>query len=151
MERSTLSAQCAQSISPRGLATNAALVGAPCPPLLCSLCLRLCLPSAAQTGRRLLTGTQMGEFCLLNGVNFHFDLLYQAHETAIRSMAWSKDGRWLTSGDDSGCIRSVAPLPPGPALVARPVWKGFGLTLVSRKLLQPEQQSSPVDAGTAES
>jgi len=48
--------------------------------LLSALCPVPCGVSSAQTGRRLLTGTQMGEFCLLNGVNFHFDLLYQAHE-----------------------------------------------------------------------
>ncbi|KAM5558773.1 hypothetical protein ABKV19_020455 [Rosa sericea] len=57
------------------------------------------------SGRRLITGSQNGEFTLWNGDSFNHELRIQAHDHAIRSMAWSfGDEDWI-SGDDGGTIR----------------------------------------------
>jgi polyadenylation factor subunit 2 len=67
-------------------------------------------------GRRLLTGSQIGEFTLWNGASaragwtltpdsspapgtsFNFETILQAHDSAIRSLTWSHNENWLISG-----------------------------------------------------
>ncbi|KAK8631235.1 hypothetical protein V6N13_079992 [Hibiscus sabdariffa] len=57
------------------------------------------------TGRRLITGSQSGEFTLWNGQSFNFEMILQAHDQAIRSMVWSHNDNWMVSGDDGGTIK----------------------------------------------
>ncbi|XP_039046087.1 flowering time control protein FY-like [Hibiscus syriacus] len=57
------------------------------------------------TGRRLITGSQSGEFTLWNGQSFNFEMILQAHDQAIRSMVWSHNDNWMVSGDDGGAIK----------------------------------------------
>lgn len=57
------------------------------------------------TGRRLITGSQSGEFTLWNGQSFNFELIIQAHDQPIRSMIWSHNENWMVSGDDGGSIK----------------------------------------------
>ncbi|KMZ61211.1 putative WD-repeat protein [Zostera marina] len=57
------------------------------------------------TGRRLITGSQSGEFTLWNGQSFNFEMILQAHDQAIRSMIWSHNENWMVSGDDGGSIK----------------------------------------------
>ncbi|KAL9414355.1 hypothetical protein AB3S75_042764 [Citrus x aurantiifolia] len=57
------------------------------------------------TGRRLITGSQSGEFTLWNGQSFNFEMILQAHDHAIRSMVWSHNDNWMVSGDDGGAIK----------------------------------------------
>ncbi|XP_078436035.1 transducin/WD40 repeat-like superfamily protein [Wolffia australiana] len=57
------------------------------------------------TGRRLITGSQSGEFTLWNGQSFNFEMILQAHDQAIRSMVWSYNENWMVSGDDGGSIK----------------------------------------------
>ncbi|XP_062003704.1 flowering time control protein FY-like [Rosa rugosa] len=57
------------------------------------------------SGRRLITGSQNGEFTLWNGESFKHELRIQAHDQPIRSMAWSFDDEDWISGDDGGTIR----------------------------------------------
>lgn len=56
-------------------------------------------------GRRCLTGTQAGEFCMWDGQSFQFETIIQAHETPVRSMTFTRAGNFLVSGDDGGNIR----------------------------------------------
>ncbi|KDP40523.1 hypothetical protein JCGZ_24522 [Jatropha curcas] len=56
-------------------------------------------------GRRLITGSQSGEFTLWNGQSFNFEMILQAHDQAIRSMVWSHNDNWMISGDDGGTIK----------------------------------------------
>ncbi|KAJ8755935.1 hypothetical protein K2173_024480 [Erythroxylum novogranatense] len=56
-------------------------------------------------GRRLITGSQSGEFTLWNGQSFNFEMILQAHDQAIRSMIWSHNDNWMISGDDGGAIK----------------------------------------------
>ncbi|GAQ80728.1 Polyadenylation factor I complex [Klebsormidium nitens] len=56
------------------------------------------------SGRRLITGSQAGELTLWSGQTFTFEHLIQAHQTAVRSMAWSHNENYLISGEDSGTI-----------------------------------------------
>ncbi|ORY44797.1 WD40 repeat-like protein [Rhizoclosmatium globosum] len=56
-------------------------------------------------GRRLITGASSGEFTLWNGLAFNFETIHQAHDRAVRSMAWSHNDTWLLSGDDAGKIK----------------------------------------------
>ncbi|KAL2321241.1 hypothetical protein Fmac_030210 [Flemingia macrophylla] len=58
------------------------------------------------TGRRLITGSQTGEFTLWNGQSFNFEMILQAHDQAIRSMVWSHNDNWMVSGDDGGAIKT---------------------------------------------
>ncbi|KAK9936564.1 hypothetical protein M0R45_013400 [Rubus argutus] len=56
-------------------------------------------------GRRLITGSQNCEFTLWNGQSFKVEMnIRQAHDRAIRSMAWSHSDIWI-SGDDGGSIK----------------------------------------------
>ncbi|XP_002977100.2 flowering time control protein FY [Selaginella moellendorffii] len=57
------------------------------------------------TGRRLITGSQSGEFTLWNGLSFNFEMILQAHDSAVRSMIWSHNENWMVTGDDGGCIK----------------------------------------------
>lgn len=56
-------------------------------------------------GRRLITGSQSGEFTLWNGQSFNFEMILQAHDQAVRSMVWSHNENWMVTGDDGGCIK----------------------------------------------
>ncbi|KAF6145396.1 hypothetical protein GIB67_034166 [Kingdonia uniflora] len=57
------------------------------------------------SGRRLITGSQSGEFTLWNGQSFNFEMILQAHDQAIRSMIWSHNDNWMVTGDDGGAIK----------------------------------------------
>lgn len=57
------------------------------------------------SGRRLITGSQSGEFTLWNGQSFNFEMILQAHEQAVRSMVWSYNENWMVTGDDGGSIK----------------------------------------------
>uniref|UniRef100_A0A5B7AA63 Uncharacterized protein n=1 Tax=Davidia involucrata TaxID=16924 RepID=A0A5B7AA63_DAVIN len=57
------------------------------------------------TGRRLITGSQSGEFTLWNGQSFNFEMILQAHDQAIRLMVWSYNENWMVTGDDGGSIK----------------------------------------------
>ncbi|CAK9206541.1 unnamed protein product [Sphagnum troendelagicum] len=57
------------------------------------------------TGRRLITGSQSGEFTLWNGQSFNFEMILQAHDQAVQSMIWSHNENWMVTGDDGGCIK----------------------------------------------
>ncbi|KAJ4298168.1 pre-mRNA cleavage and polyadenylation factor (CPF) complex subunit [Kalmusia sp. IMI 367209] len=56
-------------------------------------------------GRRLLTGSTSGEFTLWNGMGFNFETIMQAHESAIRSVAYTHTDDWLLSADQTGIIK----------------------------------------------
>lgn len=56
-------------------------------------------------GRRVLTGSTSGEFTLWNGLTFNFETIMQAHESAVRAMAWSKSGTYLISADQNGTVK----------------------------------------------
>ncbi|TVU36843.1 hypothetical protein EJB05_18795 [Eragrostis curvula] len=57
------------------------------------------------TGRRLITGSQSGEFTLWNGQSFNFEMILQAHDQPVRSMVWSNNENWMVTGDDGGAIK----------------------------------------------
>lgn len=82
--------------------------------------------------RRILTGSTSGEFTLWNGLTFNFETILQvcynlflrlsviesptkltsteqAHDSAVRAMAWSNSGQWLLSTDNSGLIKYFQP------------------------------------------
>lgn len=56
-------------------------------------------------GRRLLTGSTSGEFTLWNGMGFNFETIMQAHESAIRGVAYTHTDDWLLSADQTGIIK----------------------------------------------
>ncbi|KAI8113734.1 hypothetical protein M9435_003727 [Picochlorum sp. BPE23] len=56
-------------------------------------------------GRRCLTATQAGEFCMWGGQTFQFETIIQAHETPIRTIVFTRNGNFLVSGDDAGHVR----------------------------------------------
>ncbi|KAL5467987.1 hypothetical protein PMIN07_003336 [Paraphaeosphaeria minitans] len=56
-------------------------------------------------GRRLLTGSTSGEFTLWNGTGFNFETIMQAHESAIRGVAYTHTDDWLLSADQTGIIK----------------------------------------------
>ena len=60
-------------------------------------------------GRRCLTATQAGEFCMWGGQTFQFETIIQAHETPIRDMVFTRNGNFLVSGDDAGNVRYWKP------------------------------------------
>ncbi|KAJ8438778.1 hypothetical protein Cgig2_009896 [Carnegiea gigantea] len=62
-------------------------------------------PNWTPNGRRLITGSQSGEFTLWNGQSFNFEMILQAHEQAVRSMVWSHNENWMVTGDDGGSIK----------------------------------------------
>ncbi|KAH8673583.1 WD40-repeat-containing domain protein [Xylariales sp. PMI_506] len=60
-------------------------------------------------GRRLLTASSSGEFTLWNGTGFNFETIMQAHDVAIRAMAYSHSDDWLLSADHDGTIKYWQP------------------------------------------
>jgi hypothetical protein len=56
-------------------------------------------------GRRLITGSQSGEFTLWNGLTFNFETILQAHDVNLRAIKWSHNDQWMISSDDSGVIK----------------------------------------------
>ncbi|KAF2277976.1 WD40 repeat-like protein [Westerdykella ornata] len=56
-------------------------------------------------GRRLLTGSTSGEFTLWNGMGFNFETIMQAHESAIRCVAYTHTDDWLLSADQNGIVK----------------------------------------------
>ncbi|KAK3985554.1 WD40-repeat-containing domain protein [Cladorrhinum sp. PSN332] len=56
-------------------------------------------------GRRLLTASSSGEFTLWNGTGFNFETIMQAHDSAIRALAYSHSDDWLVSADHDGTIK----------------------------------------------
>ena len=60
-------------------------------------------------GRRCLTATQAGEFCMWGGQTFQFETIIQAHETPIRDIVFTRNGNFLVSGDDAGNVRYWKP------------------------------------------
>ncbi|SNX81529.1 related to PFS2 - polyadenylation factor I subunit 2 [Melanopsichium pennsylvanicum] len=56
-------------------------------------------------GRRLLTGSTSGEFTLWNGLTFNFETIMQAHDSAVRAMAWTRSGTYLISADQNGTVK----------------------------------------------
>ncbi len=60
-------------------------------------------------GRRLLTASSSGEFTLWNGTGFNFETIMQAHDAAIRALAYSHSDDWLISADHDGNIKYWQP------------------------------------------
>ncbi|KAF2218731.1 WD40-repeat-containing domain protein [Elsinoe ampelina] len=60
-------------------------------------------------GRRLLTGSTSGEFTLWNGISWNFETIMQAHDSAIRAVAWSHSDEWLISADQAGIVKYWQP------------------------------------------
>ncbi|CAI5441639.1 unnamed protein product [Caenorhabditis angaria] len=60
-------------------------------------------------GKRLITGTQTGEFTLWNGTAFNFETILQAHDAAIRALKWSSNEQWLLSADQDGYVKYWQP------------------------------------------
>ncbi|KAI1331248.1 WD40 repeat-like protein [Xylariaceae sp. FL0255] len=60
-------------------------------------------------GRRLLTASSSGEFTLWNGTAFNFETIMQAHDVAIRALAYSHSDDWLLSADHDGIIKYWQP------------------------------------------
>ncbi|KAI0143556.1 WD40-repeat-containing domain protein [Xylariaceae sp. FL1272] len=60
-------------------------------------------------GRRLLTASSSGEFTLWNGTGFNFETIMQAHDVAIRTLAYSHSDDWLLSADHDGIIKYWQP------------------------------------------
>ncbi|KAI0907980.1 WD40 repeat-like protein [Ustulina deusta] len=60
-------------------------------------------------GRRLLTASSSGEFTLWNGTGFNFETIMQAHDVAIRALAYSHSDDWLLSADHDGIIKYWQP------------------------------------------
>jgi polyadenylation factor subunit 2 len=56
-----------------------------------------------------LTGSTSGEFTLWNGLTFNFETILQAHDNAIRALAFSHSGGYLISADQSGVIKYYQP------------------------------------------
>eukprot|EP00112_Aurelia_sp_Birch-Aquarium-sp1_P012294 Seg2587.3 transcript_id=Seg2587.3/GoldUCD/mRNA.D3Y31 product="pre-mRNA 3' end processing protein WDR33" protein_id=Seg2587.3/GoldUCD/D3Y31 len=56
-------------------------------------------------GRRLISGSSSGEFTLWGGLQFNFETVMQAHESAVRTMEWSHNDTWLLSADHSGSVK----------------------------------------------
>ena len=59
--------------------------------------------------RRVLTASSSGEFTLWNGLTFNFETILQAHDTAVRAVAWGPAGDWLISGDHEGNVQYAQP------------------------------------------
>lgn len=56
-------------------------------------------------GRRLLTASNTGEFCLWNGLQFVRENVLQAHHTAIRALCWTPAETVMLSGDTMGGVK----------------------------------------------
>ena len=53
----------------------------------------------------MITGNASGEFTLWNGTAFNFETILQAHEEAVRAMAWSHNDTWMVTGDHGGVVK----------------------------------------------
>lgn len=42
-------------------------------------------------------------------MSFNFETILQAHDTAVRSMVWSRNGNFMVSGDHGGVIKFWQP------------------------------------------
>ncbi|ANZ77080.1 BA75_04307T0 [Komagataella pastoris] len=60
-------------------------------------------------GRRVLSGSNSGEFTLWNGMTFNFETIMQAHESAITAIKYSYNKEWLLSADQDGTIKYWQP------------------------------------------
>lgn len=60
-------------------------------------------------GRRLLTGSTSGEFTLWNGTSFNFETIMQAHDSAVRAVAYSHSDDWLISAEQAGIVKYWQP------------------------------------------
>ncbi|PNS17449.1 Polyadenylation factor subunit 2 [Sphaceloma murrayae] len=60
-------------------------------------------------GRRVLTGSTSGEFTLWNGISWNFETIMQAHDNAIRAVAWSHSDDWLISAEQAGIVKYWQP------------------------------------------
>ncbi|KAL1305854.1 hypothetical protein AAFC00_004008 [Neodothiora populina] len=60
-------------------------------------------------GRRLLTGSTSGEFTLWNGTAFNFETIMQAHDSAVRAVAYSHSNDWLISAEQAGIVKYWQP------------------------------------------
>lgn len=78
-------------------------------------------------GRRLLTGSTSGEFTLWNGTSFNFETIMQvcqlsretqrvtmlkhiqAHDSAVRAVAYSHSDDWLVSAEQAGIVKYWQP------------------------------------------
>eukprot|EP00180_Rhodochaete_pulchella_P000513 Plantae.Rhodophyta-Rhodochaete_pulchella.ctg1366.p1 GENE.Plantae.Rhodophyta-Rhodochaete_pulchella.ctg1366~~Plantae.Rhodophyta-Rhodochaete_pulchella.ctg1366.p1 ORF type:complete len:447 (+),score=49.68 Plantae.Rhodophyta-Rhodochaete_pulchella.ctg1366:27-1343(+) len=56
-------------------------------------------------GKRLITGASTGEFALWNGLTFNFETILQAHDTRVQTILWSRNGKWMLTGDQSGIVK----------------------------------------------
>ncbi|CAM9262856.1 unnamed protein product, partial [Ascophyllum nodosum] len=68
-------------------------------------CPVFCLAWTPEGVTRCITGNSSGEFTLWKDGAFNFVTILQAHTSAVRSMAWSRSGNILISGDHSGIIK----------------------------------------------
>ena len=59
--------------------------------------------------RRIVQGSHTGELFLWNGLTFHFEQITEAHNKAIRAIAWTHNGNWMLTGDDSGFLKIWQP------------------------------------------
>lgn len=60
-------------------------------------------------GRRVLTASRSGEFTLWNGLSWNWESILQAHDSPIRTVAYTKSGNWVISSDSSGYIKYFTP------------------------------------------
>ncbi|CAM9492737.1 unnamed protein product, partial [Discosporangium mesarthrocarpum] len=72
-------------------------------------CPVFCLAWSPEGVTRCITGNSSGEFTLWNDGAFNFATILQAHEGAVRAMAWSHSGNTLISGDHNGVIKYWQP------------------------------------------
>mmetsp|Transcript_53389 Transcript_53389/g.61191 ORF Transcript_53389/g.61191 Transcript_53389/m.61191 type:complete len:443 (-) Transcript_53389:854-2182(-) len=61
--------------------------------------------SWAHDGTRLITGANSGELLMWDSMTFKFVTILQAHERAIKAMAWQKSGDYMITGDKTGKVR----------------------------------------------
>lgn len=60
-------------------------------------------------GRRLISGASSGKLTLWNGLTFNFESIIPAHNSSIRSMVYSHNGKWVTTGEHNGFIKYWQP------------------------------------------
>ncbi|KAJ6231911.1 wd40 repeat protein [Anaeramoeba flamelloides] len=60
--------------------------------------------SFTPSARRLITGSSRGELTLWDGFTFNFVTISQGHNSAIRAIKWTSDGKWFVTADQDGKI-----------------------------------------------
>lgn len=60
-------------------------------------------------GRRLISGSTNGKLTLWNGLTFNFESVIAAHDSPIRSMVYSHNGKWVITGEHNGFIKYWQP------------------------------------------